>query len=289
MSDLSVNLRLDHAIFESKELRPASTLRHSPGRFFLVAAASVIAHLGLLALLTVCLRFSRPAPQPPNVLKVSLIDLPLESQSGGGGGATGQVTLGKASVPRTLAHLQSHYESKKPVKHHRRQINTRLVLPSRPTHLVPETALRTEPIAPTDSHHSVASLGSTTPTAGITTGGGGAGVGVGSGNGGGAGAGADGGRGGGIGSGGTGPRAIYAPVPSIPDDLRDQVMKVTATARFRVSRDGKVSVALVDPTDFSELNDLIVETLRKWRFVPAMRDGIAVDSVADVRLLITVN
>lgn len=109
-------------------------------------------------------------------------------------------------------------------------------------------------------------------------GGSGAGIGMGSGT----------GTGGGFGNGRKGPSAIYAPLPSIPEDLRDEVMQANAVARFKVSRDGKVAVALLQHTDFSELDDIILDTLRRWRFLPAMNHGLAVDSEADVRLRITV-
>jgi periplasmic protein TonB len=97
------------------------------------------------------------------------------------------------------------------------------------------------------------------------------------------------GIGGGYASGGTGPTAIYAPAPTIPDDMRDEVLEAVAVAHFRVLHDGRVIVSLPKPTDFSRLNDIILDTLREWRFRPAMNKGVAVDSEAEVRLLITVH
>jgi protein TonB len=81
---------------------------------------------------------------------------------------------------------------------------------------------------------------------------------------------------------------VYAPAPSIPDDMRDEVMQAIAIARFEVSRDGTAKVSLLSATNYSELDDIILDTLRQWRFKPAMKNGVAIDSVADVRLLITV-
>lgn len=117
---------------------------------------------------------------------------------------------------------------------------------------------------------------------------GGIGNGTGSGVGNGVGDGSATGAGGGFGTGGSGPEAIYAPAPAIPDDMRDEVLEAVAVARFQVSHDGKAMVSLTKPTDFSRLNDIILETLRQWRFRPALRNGVAVDSSAEVRLLITV-
>jgi protein TonB len=70
--------------------------------------------------------------------------------------------------------------------------------------------------------------------------------------------------------------------------MRDELMQATAVVRFHVERDGKATVALITPTEFSGLDQLILETLRKWRFHPALKNGTAIDSEAEVRLLITV-
>jgi periplasmic protein TonB len=117
---------------------------------------------------------------------------------------------------------------------------------------------------------------------------GGVGSGTGTGAGVGTGAGSSAGAGGGFGSGGSGPEPTYAPAPTIPDDMRDEVMEAVAVARFRVSSTGEVVVSLTKPTDYSRLNDVILQTLRTWRFHPASRNGVAIDSDAQIRLLITV-
>jgi len=70
--------------------------------------------------------------------------------------------------------------------------------------------------------------------------------------------------------------------------MRDELMHATAVARFKVSHNGTATVALLSATDSSELNDIILDTLKKWRFLPATKNGVAVDSEADVRLLISV-
>ena len=96
------------------------------------------------------------------------------------------------------------------------------------------------------------------------------------------------GSGGGFGNGGSGPHAIYAPLPTIPDDMRDEVMRASAVVRFHVYCDGSAQVTLVTSTDYSELDDLILDTLRQWRFAPALRDGVKIEADAEVRLLVTV-
>lgn len=284
MSDLSVSLELDRSILQGEVPSRGSIL--SPGRRFpLAIILSFVAHSALLALLNLCLHISRPAPLAANAVEVTLVELPMEGLSGGGGGSAGSISLGKAAATPVRAHpaaprpkiARENRPAPKPV--------AEAVIPSPDT--AGKTSAKSETRGSATTRDSVASPSSTHETV-FTSGGGGTGAGVGVGTGAGVGSGSGAGSGGGFGMGGSGPRTIYAPAPYIPDDLRDDVMKVTASARFKVSRDGRVSVALLNPTDYSELNDIIIETLEKWRFVPARQNGVAVDSVADVRLLITV-
>jgi protein TonB len=92
----------------------------------------------------------------------------------------------------------------------------------------------------------------------------------------------------GIGSDSVGARAIYAPVPKIPDDLRQDALETLAVAHFNVSYEGKVEVSLVTPTSNPRLNQILLDTLKQWRFFPAMRNGVAIDAQFDLRIPITV-
>jgi protein TonB len=92
----------------------------------------------------------------------------------------------------------------------------------------------------------------------------------------------------GLGSDSVGARAIYAPVPKIPDDLREDTLATLAVAHFNVSYEGKVEVSLVTPTPNPRLNQILLDTLKQWRFFPAMKNGIAIDAQFDVRIPITV-
>jgi protein TonB len=96
------------------------------------------------------------------------------------------------------------------------------------------------------------------------------------------------GSGSGVGSDSTGARAIYAPVPKIPDELREETFVSVAVAHFRVTYDGRVEIALVQPTSSPRLNEILIDTLKQWRFFPAMKQGIAVDSEFNVRIPIAV-
>jgi len=96
------------------------------------------------------------------------------------------------------------------------------------------------------------------------------------------------GSGGGIGSDTLGARAIYAPTPTIPDDLREDVMQTEAIAHFTVSFDGASEVTLAKPTSNPRLNQVLLDTLKQWKFFPAMKNGVALASSFDVRIPISV-
>jgi protein TonB len=96
------------------------------------------------------------------------------------------------------------------------------------------------------------------------------------------------GPGGSLGSANGGAQAIYAPVPTIPDDLRADVFHAEAIARFQVLPDGTAQVTLVRPTPNPRLNYLLLETLKQWRFFPAVREGKAVASVVEIRIPIAI-
>jgi protein TonB len=96
------------------------------------------------------------------------------------------------------------------------------------------------------------------------------------------------GNGAGLGNDASGARALYAPTPTIPDDLREDVFQAVAVAHFKVSPDGAVEVTLAQPTSNPRLNQILLNTLREWKFFPAMKDGIAINSEFDVRIPISV-
>ncbi len=100
---------------------------------------------------------------------------------------------------------------------------------------------------------------------------------------------ASGNGGAGIGGDAAGARAIYAPVPTIPDDLRQDAINAIAVAHFIVKADGSDEVVLSQPTANPELNQVLINTLKEWRFFPAIKSGVAIDSEFDVRIPITVN
>jgi periplasmic protein TonB len=99
---------------------------------------------------------------------------------------------------------------------------------------------------------------------------------------------APGSRGDALGGGNAGARAIYQPVPEIPVALRHRSLEIVAVARFKVAANGSVQVELTEPTADSDLNRAVLESLRRWRFFPAMQDGKPVASIVEIRIPISV-
>jgi periplasmic protein TonB len=85
-----------------------------------------------------------------------------------------------------------------------------------------------------------------------------------------------------------GARAIYQPLPEIPEALRRRNIEMVAIARFRVAENGAARVELLQPTSEPELNRALLDALRRWRFFPAMQEGKPVASTVDIRVPISV-
>ena len=85
-------------------------------------------------------------------------------------------------------------------------------------------------------------------------------------------------------TGNMGAQVLDKPLPKIPDDLREQAFSVAAMARFRIAADGTATVELATPTPNPRLNRLLLDTLKNWKFFPAMKDGKPVASVQDIRV-----
>ena len=70
------------------------------------------------------------------------------------------------------------------------------------------------------------------------------------------------------GGGNAGARAIYQPLPEIPEALRHRSIEIIAVARFQVAANGSAQVELIEPTADADLNRALLESLRRWRFFP---------------------
>ena len=92
-----------------------------------------------------------------------------------------------------------------------------------------------------------------------------------------------------ISGGNIGAHAIFQPKPEIPDELRAEAMNAIAVARFHVAPDGTATVELIQPTNSPRINQLLLNTLRRWRFFPALADGKPVASTQDLRIHLEIN
>jgi TonB family protein len=61
---------------------------------------------------------------------------------------------------------------------------------------------------------------------------------------------------------------LFAPLPKIPDDLRNETFASEAIARFHIAPDGSVTnVELIKHCSNPRLNQLLLRSLRNWKFV----------------------
>ena len=217
-------------------------------------------------------------------LDARLLDVPASVVGGlqGGGGpgppppdAPVAQAPAEAAPPPPPAEVKPKPEAKKPP------------LPS-----VPSEVKRSKTASPPVNvkQHAVKAMTEVPENAGTESGAGGSApsLAAGSGTGGGGGVGGPGTGGGGGGSSSVGAQALFAPPPEVPDDLREDVFETEALARFHVDDDGHTTVTLVKATSNPRLNRILLDSLKQWRFAPAVKAGIKVDSEFDVRIPIAV-
>jgi len=87
---------------------------------------------------------------------------------------------------------------------------------------------------------------------------------------------------------GQGARALFHPQPVIPSDLREEALHAVAIARFHIAADGTSTVELLSATQNPRLNLVLLDTLKKWRFAPATKNGQPVPSLQDLRISVEV-
>lgn len=62
---------------------------------------------------------------------------------------------------------------------------------------------------------------------------------------------------------------VFQPLPQIPDDLRYEAFHSKTVARFYVNASGEVErVELIKPSQNPKLNQLLLKSLKKWKFEP---------------------
>lgn len=254
---------------DTARISPLGDFDNSWRRLPWVTLAALILWALLLGAFAKLLELNAPPP-PPTTIEARLIELPPAPTAGLQGGKAPAAPPAPHPVvqPKPVAQPVHRHT---PVIHHRvahRSLEHRLV-----SHPVPRHEAAPSESEPTPAKPSTTSGPAAAPAANAK-----AGVSGGSGIGGGAGVGSDAG----------GARAIYAPMPKIPDDLRENPLSAVAVATFKVAVDGSAQVTLVKPTAIPRLNYLLLSTLKQWRFFPAIKNGQPVASQFEVRIPITI-
>jgi len=90
-------------------------------------------------------------------------------------------------------------------------------------------------------------------------------------------------------AGGTGAAgALFKPTPIIPPELRLHTLDLVAVVRFNIGTDGRPTVVLEKATADPQINEILLDTFRRWRFFPAMRNGKPMRSTLVLRVPIKV-
>lgn len=74
----------------------------------------------------------------------------------------------------------------------------------------------------------------------------------------------------------------------LPEDLRNETMHLVIVARFQIAEDGSVTVKLIKSAPDPRVNQLILNTLKTWRFFPATQADKPVASTEDINISIDV-
>jgi TonB family protein len=69
----------------------------------------------------------------------------------------------------------------------------------------------------------------------------------------------------------------------IPDNLKSQSFKSFVRVRVEIAADGKCKVILRTSSGNTEIDKLVLDTLNKWTWKPALKEGDPVDSVQQFR------
>lgn len=86
-----------------------------------------------------------------------------------------------------------------------------------------------------------------------------------------------------------GAHAVYRPMPEFPDALRQSTVHCVMAVHFDIDADGQPKVALQHGCDDPRINQLVLDTLRSWRFFPAMQHGQPTASTLDMDIPIDIN
>lgn len=77
---------------------------------------------------------------------------------------------------------------------------------------------------------------------------------------------------------------LSSPQPVITAEMLEQGIKASCTAKFAIAASGKHQVELISSTGSGEVDEMTLQTLRTWRFRPAVLSGEPVSSVRKIRI-----
>ncbi len=244
---------------------------------------SIAAHVLILAGLV----FMLPEVEGPRHewVLAYLVDLGDSGSSGRGAGAG----IARAGSPPAPAHEASDLKSQNVISNRKPHAHRRAARPQAPpvrASLLPSAVFAAVPTSTGDAPITARSADAVPPPAGTAP----SGISVASANA--FGAGSNGGEGGhgtggmGAGSGASFAHAEYGhnPAPIYPVEARRRAEHGTVMLRVKVGADGYTQqVEIAQSSGFDLLDNEAIETVRsRWRFVPARRDGVAVESWCEV-------
>lgn len=77
---------------------------------------------------------------------------------------------------------------------------------------------------------------------------------------------------------------VHCPKPEIPAELHEQCFKSCCLAKFTIKQDGVSSVKLLSSTGSTEVDEIAVSTLQRWKFKPATVNGKPVESAKKIKV-----
>ncbi len=72
--------------------------------------------------------------------------------------------------------------------------------------------------------------------------------------------------------------------PEIPDSLRGEKFRGAVTARFTIQPNGSFTVSLVARSGNSDVDSIVLDALRDWKWNPALKDGVKVRQDREIQV-----
>ncbi len=79
-------------------------------------------------------------------------------------------------------------------------------------------------------------------------------------------------------------KLLENPLPKIPPHLHEECFKSCCIARFKIDEKGQYQVRLISSSGNTEIDEITLSTLRRWKFKPAMLDGKPVATTRRIRV-----